>query len=251
MKRETHRIKLTFTDQCLGSAIADPDILEEFIAVKAPTYKMQQEEVEAVRAAKKPKKEGDEVEEIPPEDKSLTIFPRNVMGNKELMFWDYQVRGAFKEAFKTLIELGDIKSLNRYNVTRAVDSVLLVNSVNGIPRRLILYGKDNKPVLAPHDYYRRSLRATTPMGDRICITTSEALNAGTWFQFDVTLLRSEGEGQPKKSWASIDWEMCKSALDWMSMRGFGQWRSGGWGRFVWEELPLPVQQVVPVILKKK
>ena len=76
------KVKLTLTEELLGTASADPEIHAEFIASKGPDAQTLEEEVEAVG-----------VEEVV--EKSMTVFPRNKDGKPIL--WDYQIKGFFKE----------------------------------------------------------------------------------------------------------------------------------------------------------
>ena len=76
------KVRLTFTEDVLGTANADKNVHSEFIASKAPNAPSREEEVEALGA-----------EEV--ERKEMTVFPR--MENGSPMFWDYQIKGFFKD----------------------------------------------------------------------------------------------------------------------------------------------------------
>lgn len=77
------KVKLTFTEEILGTANSTTTIHDEYIASKAPDAKSREEEIAALGVA--------EVVE-----KSMTIFPTLEDGTPFL--WDYQVKGFFKDA---------------------------------------------------------------------------------------------------------------------------------------------------------
>nr|DAI05954.1 MAG TPA: RNA silencing protein [Ackermannviridae sp.] len=74
------------------------------------------------------------------------------------------------------------------------------------------------------DYCVRPLRASTPMGERVSIAKSETVPAGSTLEFELRLLDPALE------------KMVKECLDYGTMRGLGQWRNSGKGRFVWDLL---------------
>ena len=75
-------VKLTFTDDLLGTSSGNPELHREFIASKAPDAAKMEEEVASLG-----------VEAV--EEKSMTVFPKMADGTPYL--WDYQIRGFFKE----------------------------------------------------------------------------------------------------------------------------------------------------------
>ena len=79
----TYHVELEFTQPVLGTANADPEIHERFIASKAPDAKSLREEVESLGV--------DELTE-----RGTTVFPRAKDGTPFL--WDYQLKGFFKDA---------------------------------------------------------------------------------------------------------------------------------------------------------
>ena len=74
------------------------------------------------------------------------------------------------------------------------------------------------------DYCERPLRASTPQGERVSIAKSESVPAGSTVEFEVTCLDPSLEG------------MVRECLDYGQLRGLGQWRNSGKGRYVWEEI---------------
>ena len=70
----------------------------------------------------------------------------------------------------------------------------------------------------------RPLRADTAQGPRIALAKSEMLPAGATAEFNILCLNPADE---------------KVVEEWLTygvLHGFGQWRNGGFGVFVWEKL---------------
>lgn len=194
----TLKIKVTFTEEVLGTASANKDIHAEYIASKAPDAASIKEEVEAVGA-----------EEV--FEKSMTVFPRGKDGGP--IAWDYQWKGFLKDAFKSLkkipgSECGKIKAYKQ-----EIDGLIFVN-----PRQI--------PIVLPEGgeigICQRPLRASTAQGERIALASSETVPVGSTMTFDIQLLLDSHEK------AVIE------ALDYGKLRGFGQWRNSGAGRFTYE-----------------
>lgn len=72
------KIRISFTEELLGTANSDPKIHEEFIASNAPDAPSRAEEVETLG-----------VNEVV--EKQKTIFPKDEEGNP--IIWDYQIKG--------------------------------------------------------------------------------------------------------------------------------------------------------------
>lgn len=211
MTTETITLKLTFTEPLLGTASGNTEIHEEFIASKAPTATDAKEEIETLSV-------GEQIQ------KASTVFHRDETG---LFVWDYQLRGFFKEAIAALIELGECK-ISKWGYKRAVDSFLFVG-----PRRIYVLDTNGKRYPKAPTTLQRPLRADTMQGERVALARSEMLPVGTWLQANVKLLKSSN---PKTKSAIITRELVVSCLEYGALKGFGQWRSGGYGRFMWEEV---------------
>ena len=69
---------------------------------------------------------------------------------------------------------------------------------------------------------QRPLRAQTAQGERVALAISEEIHAGATIEFDVNLL----DGAHEK--ALREW------LEYGALRGLGQWRNSGRGRFTCE-----------------
>ena len=196
----TLKVKVTFDEDVLGTASANPDIHKEYIASNAPDAATMKEEVEAIGA-----------EEV--FEKSMTVFPRGKDGGP--IAWDYQWKGYLKDAFKSLkkvpkSECGKIKAYKQ-----EIDGLIFV-----YPRQI--------PIQLPEGgeigICQRPLRASTAQGERIALASSETVPAGSTMTFDIRMLLDSHEK------AVIE------ALNYGELRGFGQWRNSGAGRFHYEIL---------------
>lgn len=201
MEMHTIKVKATFLEELLGTASNNPDIHSEYIASKAPDAMSAEEEVAAIGV--------DETIE-----KSMTVFPRDPHGNPIL--FDYQVKGFFKDAAGVLRRVPGTKSSKIKAYKKEIDGLLFVT-----PRMITL----NMP--GPMGECQRPLRASTAQGERIALAHSETAPAGTTIEFEIRCLTKEM------------YDLAKELLDYGNLRGIGQWRNSGKGRFEWEEVKDP------------
>ena len=202
------KVRITFTEEILGTASGDPKLHEEFVASKAPNAQSMEEEVAALGV--------DEVVR-----NGMTVFPRDDQGRPFL--WDYQIKGFFKDACSMLSRCGGKDSngkkaeVNESSKIKAykkiIDGLIFVN-----PRRIpfIFDGQVGS--------CQRPLRAQTAQGERIAIANSETVPAGASIDVEIVLLNSEYEA------AVIEW------LDYGALRGIGCWRNASKGRFEYQIL---------------
>ena len=192
------KVKLTLTEEILGTASNNPEIHSEFIASKAPDAQSREEEIEAIGV-------NAEVE------KSMTVFPRDENGNP--IFWDYQVKGFFKDACGMLRKVSKTKSSGIKAYKKEIDGLIFVQE-RQIP---FIYVGDMGNC-------QRPLRAQTAQGERISLANSETIPAGATLEFTVECL------------VDSDMDAVREWLDYGRLRGLGQWRNSGKGRFTWEEI---------------
>jgi hypothetical protein len=190
------KVRITFTEELLGTASGNPDLHREFIASKAPDAMTAEEEVESIGV--------DGVVE-----KSMTVFPRNSEGNPIL--FDYQIKGFFKDACGVLRRVPNSKSSKIKAYKKEIDGLLFV-----FPRQIPLN------LSAPLGACERPLRAQTAMGERIALSNSETAPAGTYIDIEIGCLTKDMM------------ELAKECLDYGKYRGIGQWRNSGKGRFTYE-----------------
>ena len=85
------------------------------------------------------------------------------------------------------------------------------------PRMITIHIPDGDEI----GYCERPLRAQTAQGERVALAISEEVPAGSWLEFDVVCL---DDGHVP---AVLEW------LDYGQLRGLGQWRNSGKGRFTY------------------
>jgi len=194
------KIRCTLTEEMLGMSSSDPHIHEEYIASKSPDAPSTAEEVEALGV--------DEVVE-----KGKTIFHRDDQGRPIL--WDYQVKGFFKDACGMLSRVAGTKCKEIKAYKKVIDGLLFVE-----PRKI--------PIILPTGSEigsgRWQLRAMTAQGERVALANSETVPAGSIIEFTVKLF------------SDVHAAMVRECLDYGALRGFGQWRNSGKGKFTFEEI---------------
>lgn len=201
----TLKIKVTFDEEVLGTANANPDIHQEWIASKANDEAKAKEEVEAINS-----------EET--FEKSMTIFPKDKNGTP--FVWDYQWKGYLKDAFKALkkvpkSECGKIKAYKQ-----EIDGLIFP-----APRKI----KINIPEGESIGICQRPLRASTPQGERVALASSETAPEGSTMEFEIMLLADTKD-------SNVHEKAVIEALNYGRLRGFGQWRNASKGRFHYEIL---------------
>lgn len=196
MEKYEMKIKITFLEDVLGTASANPDIHREYIASKGPDAESIEEEVASigVDAAL---------------EKSMTVFPRDANGNP--IFFDYQIKGFFKDSAGALRKVTGSKCSKIKAYKKEIDGLLFV-SPRMIPMQLS----------ADVGTCTRPLRAQTAKGERVALATSETVPAGTTVELTITALTKDM------------FELAKECLDYGTLRGIGQWRNSGKGRFAYE-----------------
>lgn len=198
------KVKLTTTEEILGTASNNPDLHREYIASRSGDHDKIEEEMKALTAEQAI-------------EKAMTIFPRMPDGTP--FIWDYQIKGFIKEAVGTLLEIIDTKEftvgktkLTKFTHKRIVDNYLFV-----FPRIIPIIGEKGPDCTRP-------LRAETMQGDRVALATSETIKAGATMTFEIRTLNP-----------GLD-ALMEKCLDYGCMKGLGQWRNSGKGRFTWEKV---------------
>lgn len=197
------KIRITLTDEMLGTTCADPEIHKRYIASKGPDAMTLEEEIAAIgpdAAARN----------------AMTVFPRMEDGTP--FMWDYQLRGFFKDACSALQRCKGAEEAKESCKLKAfkkiIDGCIFVE-----PRKILIDthgGAISK--------CERPLRASTAQGERISLATSETVQAGSTMEASILLLSEEHEAAVK------EW------LNYGKFKGLLQWRNSGKGRFTWEEI---------------
>lgn len=219
----TYKITCTFTEPMLGTAPTDEDIYKNFIVAKRlrEAKKIKSEDAPALEATIAAKQE-EEVSLLPKpqddEDHGITVFRHDGTG---LILMDYMVRGFLKEAARSVSGIWGVESkIDRFVfVGRFVDGEFRAD-------RRIPITRDGKQLTQAEDKLERPLRAQTMRGPRVTLACSEVVNPGAQISFHLIVLPL-GETKEKLTEEEIS--------SWITMfgqlNGFGQWRSGSYGRF--------------------
>lgn len=206
------KIRITLLDEMLGTAPNDKEIYGNFIASKSPDASTIEEEIASVGV--------DEVVE-----KSMTVFSRDE--NNQPFIWDYQIKGFFKDACGMLQRVSGKdettgkkkKAVNESGKITAykkvIDGLIFVE-----PRKILINFEGEIGSC------QRPLRAQTAQGERIALANSETIPAGATMDINIILLSDDHEK------AVLEW------LDYGRLRGLGQWRNSGKGRFTYEVLEI-------------
>ena len=207
---KTMKVRLTLTEGMLGTSPNNEDIYTEYIGSKAPDATTLEQEVAALGT--------DGVIE-----KGMTVFPRDEDGNP--FVYDYQIKGFFKDSCGALSRLTGkdpetgkkAKAVNESGKMTAYKKV-----IDGLifpkPRQIVIRMPEGMEIT----YCQRPLRAQTAQGERVALAISEEVPAGSVMEFEVVCL------DDKHVPAVLEW------LDYGQLRGLGQWRNSGKGRFTYE-----------------
>lgn len=192
------KVRLTLTEEILGTAPSDPEIYKKYVASKSEDAAKIEEEVSAHG-----------VDAVV--DNARTVFPTNADG--ELIMWDYQIKGFFKDACGMLRNVEGTKSSKIKAYKKYIDGLVFVT-----PRQIEF---DNITEIGD---CQRPLRVPTPQGERNAIAVSDTINAGATLTFTIKILKEDLYD------TVIEW------LDYGQLRGLGQWRNSGKGTFTYEIL---------------
>ena len=206
------KVRLTLIEGMLGTSPADPDVYGSFIGKNAPNAATLEEEIEALG-----------VEEVT--ERGRTIFPKTEDGRP--FIYDYQIKGFFKDACSMLNRLTEVEADEKGKKKKTPKNesgkiVAFKKVIDGMifpePREIpINFTGDIKDC-------QRPLRAQTAQGERVTLASSDEVPAGATLEFTVKCL-DESHIAAVKEW-----------LDYGELRGLGQWRNSGKGRFTWEEI---------------
>lgn len=192
------KVRLTFLEPVLGTWPSNENIARDFIASKAPDASTIKDEIAALGA--------DAVAE-----KGKTVFPRT---DGQPILYDYQVKGFFKDACGMLVRVKSKKSSALKAYKKIIDGLIFVE-----PRMIPI------EVNGEIGECQRPLRAQTAQGERVSLANSEEIPAGSSVEFEITMLDEKAHKDIVLEW-----------LEYGRLRGIGQWRNSGKGRFTYEVL---------------
>lgn len=206
---KTLKVRITLIDEILGTAPNDQEIYGNFIASKSPDAATREEEVASVG-----------IEEVI--EKGMTVFSRDENGNPFL--WDYQIKGFFKDACGMLSRVAGKDETGKKK--KAVNESGKLTAYKKVIDGLIFISPRKIPINFEGEIgsCQRPLRAQTAQGERIALANSETIPEGATMDIEIILLSEDHEK------AVLEW------LDYGKLRGLGQWRNSGKGRFTYEIL---------------
>ena len=150
------KVRLTLTEEMLGTKAANKDVFADFIASKAPDGDRRKEELDTAEHR---------------EEAGTTLFHRQ---DGQVGIWDYQVKGFFKDACGSLRVADDTLSSKVVAYKSRIDGLVFV-----MPRFI----KVN--MAGPVGICERPLRAETAQGPRVSLARSETIPAGSKVEFEV------------------------------------------------------------------
>jgi len=192
------KVRLILTEFLLGTLAGQKEVAKTYIAGKHPTGEPVADEMEELEKME---------EQL---ENASTIFSRDEKG---IHLWDYQIKGFFKDACGMLRRVPDTRSSKLTSYKKVIDGLVFPG-----PRKIYIHHTGET------SFVERPLRAQTAQGERIALARSETVPAGSYLDVDITCL------DPKLEPLVIEW------LDYGALRGLGQWRNSGAGRFEYERL---------------
>ncbi len=187
------KVRLTFTERVLGTAPANEEIYRDYIGTKAADASTVEDEVKALGV--------DGVVE-----KGMTIFPKS---DGTPIFWDYQIKGFFKDTCGGLRKVTSSKSSKIKAYKKEIDKLIFPT-----PRsiKIDMHGMEM-------GVCQRPLRAQTAQGERVSLAISEMVPAGATCEFSIVCLCDDHVNVVR------EW------LDYGVWSGIGQWLNASNGRF--------------------
>ena len=195
------KVKITLLEDMLGTAPNNKEIYTDYLASKAPEGKDVKDEIDSIE-------EPDGIEEM----RQMTVFHRNPDTDQPIIF-DYLVKGFFKNACSAMREVPKSESSKIKAYKKKIDNLVFV-----APRMIDIDMAGEMTIC------ERPLRAQTAQGERVALSCSESIPAGSTMEIEITTLTDDLMN------TVIEW------LDYGKLNGLGQWHNSGKGRFSWEDI---------------
>lgn len=201
---KTYTCTITFTTDLLGTAPTDPEVYNKYIAQKAI------ENGVAVDIPHEAASLPDRYTVAEDMRTGITGFHRTPDGKNAL--YDYMLKGFLKEACGHMRRDKTSRSAKLKAYKKVIDGQVFPQ-----PRLIPI------TLAGPVTLLQRPLRAATPQGDRVALTSSQSIPAGSSMTFDLVILAD----------SIVPRALLTEWLDYGQFIGLGQWRSGGHGRFTY------------------
>lgn len=193
---DQYKVRLTFAEPLLGTTPLEPEVYSKWVSDQAA-----------------PQAEEEELETLPELDDLLeagtTGFHRE---DGRPFLYDYVIKGFFKDACGMLRRVPDTLSSKIRAYKKIIDGLIFPS-----PRRILIDLNGGEMGIL-----ERPLRAQTARGERVALARSETCPPGSTIEFDLLILGQVKEVQLR------EW------LEYGTLRGLGQWRNSGAGRFTYE-----------------
>lgn len=193
---DKYKVRLTFTEPLLGTTPLDPEVYTGWVSDQAA-----------------PQAEEEELETLPELDDLLeagtTGFHRE---EGQPFLYDYVIKGFFKDACGMLRRVPETLSSKIRAYKKIIDGLVFPS-----PRRITIDLNGDEI-----GFNERPLRAQTARGERVTLARSETCPVGSTIEFGLLILGQISEAQLR------EW------FEYGALRGLGQWRNSGMGRFTYE-----------------
>ena len=216
------KVRCTLTEEALGMTAPTPELLQKFIDLQnTKLEKKKKAAIDDDKAKEEVELLKNQIAEMKNNARGYTVFPRDKDGCP--IFWDYQIKGMFKDAFKALLESDLNTSLfkketcgfTKWSSDRLVDQLIFPH-----PRRIRIMLPEGGEI----GRCDRPLRTRNPQTGQEgnAIASSETVPAGSVIEFEVELLKKDILPQ------------VKAVFEYGRLRGLAGWRNSGKGRYEYE-----------------
>lgn len=195
MKVKKYQIKLTLTNEMLGTVGKDQEIYTTYIAAK-------NSDLSASDLS-------EEVSTLPVDERTGWTGFHTLDGGP--IIYDYVVKGFFKDACGMLRRDSSTMSAKEKAYKKIIDGLVFI-----LPRQIRI--NTNGQALGKLE---RPLRAETAQGPRVALARSDTAPVGSTLEFFVSVIGDVSE------------KLLREWLDYGQLRGLGQWRNGGYGTFTY------------------
>ena len=190
-----YKCVITFEEPILGTAPTNQQVYTDFIVSKAIENGVHGIEDEWDTAPIK-----EDIDRVTTQ--GMTAFHRDAQGRNILL--NYHIRGFMKEACGHRRRSSDTLSSKFTAYKKKIDGQVFV-----WPRRIPI------KLSGPVGILERPLRAQTPQGERVALTSSAQVPAGSSIEFEIEVLSDK----------EVPEKLLREWLDYGRYIGLGQWRS--------------------------
>lgn len=208
-------IRCTLLEEALGMTPSSEEALQTFMEIRKKKLEKKWGSIEG-KVAEEMKIIQANIDSLKDENrKGLSIFPKDLEGNP--IFWDYQIRGFFKDQFRALKDV-QVDSFKGFKKTPAV----LVDRAIFVGPRIIKIQLPEGTEVEECTRILRTPKNNNPDIHQTAFKVSESVPAGSIIKFAINVIDE----------SYVDHVMM--ALEYGAIRGFGEWRNSGKGIFRFE-----------------